>query len=100
MFKGITQSVLVIPWSAPYFLGITAFLNRGRVEDAVENIKLRYFELLSTGVCFWPFFNFLAFQFIPIHYRTLFFDNIGFYYNIITSHINNKEIKAAKGGDS
>ena len=63
------QMTLLYPISMCILLFGTKYLKDFRVKDGIDNIKLKFWTGMKAAVCFWPYWIFLTYQFVPLYFR-------------------------------
>ena len=90
VFKAISHFCIMAPLTMTAFLATTGFIRSGfSKEKAVENVNKKIYNTMKFAVMYWPFINFIAYHYLPFHWRYACFDFFSLIYAIGLSFINN-----------
>ena len=69
LVRTVAQMTLLYPISMCILLFGTVYLKNFKVQEGIDNIKLKFWAGMKAAVCFWPFWIFLTYQFVPLYFR-------------------------------
>lgn len=90
LFKAVSHFCIMAPLTMTVFLGATGYIRSGlTIQGAKENIQNKLYNTMKFAVCYWPFINFIAYHYLPFHWRYACFDFFSLIYAVGLSFINN-----------
>ena len=88
--KALMHFCVMAPLQNPSFLFFSGYLRNFSLEEGKQNMRLRLKDSLTISLCYWPWVNMVAYQWVSYEVRLPFMNVMAFIYAIMLSYINNR----------
>ena len=69
ILKACCHYSILAPIQIPILLGTTEYLRTYDVNDSKKAIESKFWPTFDLSIKYWPFMNFVVYQWVPCHMR-------------------------------
>ena len=71
---------------------MSGFLKHFDFEEGKQNLATKFVPTYKLGISYWPYANFIAYQFFPFHLRQPVIDVLAYIYAVALSFLINQKL--------
>ncbi len=83
--KVILDQTTVTPLDYIGFFAIFNYAKGDTIEECISELNRVYLKALIPDTLFWPFVTFMGYKWVPLHYRFVYFEFLGFVWDTFLS---------------
>ncbi|XP_063222661.1 mpv17-like protein [Bacillus rossius redtenbacheri] len=93
LLKVVIEQMSYGPLALACFLGGMSLLEGGSVDDAVAELRSKFFSTWKVGVCVWPAVQTVNFTFVPERNRLLFVGTCSFLWTVFIAYVKQTRVE-------
>jgi len=94
--KALVEQVMYAPFGISVFYAGMTLLENKSLDEAIDEVKAKFWPTYRTGICFWPIFQTFNFAFVKERNRVPITSVASFFWTVFLSYMKQKQMEESK----